>query len=60
MSLFEKWLKEDSKKTGFLYDTAAEEQRKKGWRGALEMIHAEFGLSPICSNAIREELNATD
>lgn len=38
MKQFEKWLKEDSIKSGYLYDEEAERQREKGWRAALEMV----------------------
>lgn len=40
MKAFEKWLNEDSVKTGLLYDEVAEKERKKGWRGAFEKINS--------------------
>ncbi len=36
MKEFEKWLKEYSKKTGYLYDDYAKRERHKGFVGALE------------------------
>jgi len=38
MKEFKKWLKEDSVKSGYLYDEHDEKQREKGWKAALEWV----------------------
>jgi len=36
MKAFEEWLKENSEKTGYLYDDYAERERRKGFVGGME------------------------
>ena len=38
MEQFKKWLKENSRKTGYLYDETAERERRKGWQAALKEV----------------------
>ena len=60
MKEFDKWLKEDSIKTGYLYDDVAEKQREKGWRAALKWVKSRSqvgkSLYMIDVNDIDEEL----
>lgn len=67
MKQFQKWLKEDSIKTGYFYDDVAEKQREKAWRAALELVMSriKFGSEVAYSaddvlmavkKEIREEL----
>ncbi|KKM64833.1 hypothetical protein LCGC14_1497420 [marine sediment metagenome] len=65
MKEFKRWLKEDSIKSGYLYDEEAERQREKGWRGALKWVLSKETVKPLLgckehryidSRAIRNEL----